>query len=43
MEILNRPIKIRVTLNCIVLINGTEIIVPTEMANKAKYKILRYL
>lgn len=43
MEVLNRPIKIRVTSNCIVLINGTEIQVPTEIANKAKYKILRYL
>lgn len=42
-EIFNRPIKVRATSNCIVLINGIEIKVPTEMAQKAKYKIERYV
>ncbi len=42
-EILNRPMKIRVSSNCIVSIVGTLIKVPTEIAEKAKYVILRYL
>ena len=42
-EVLNRPIKIRVTSNCIVSILGTLLKVPTEMAEKAKYVILRYI
>ena len=42
-EVLNRPIKIRVTSNCIVSILGTLLKVPTEMAEKAKYVILRYV
>ena len=40
-EILNRPIK--VTSSCIVSILGTLIKVPTEVAEKAKYVILRYV
>ena len=43
LEVLSRPIKIRVTSNCIVSILGTLIKVPTEVAEKAKYVILRYL
>lgn len=42
-EIFNRPVKVKVTSNCIVLINGIEIKVPTEVAQKAKYKIERYV
>ena len=42
-EILNRPVKIKVSSNCIVSILGTLVKVPTEMAEKAKYVILRYL
>ena len=42
-EVLNRPIKIRVTSNCIVSILGTLLKVPTEIAVKAKYVILRYI
>jgi hypothetical protein len=42
-EILNRPMKIKVSSNCIVSIMGTLIKVPTEIAEKAKYVILRYL
>ena len=42
-EILNRPVKIKVSSNCIVSILGTLIKVPTEVANKAKYVILRYI
>lgn len=42
-EVLNRPIKIRVTSNCIVSILGTLLKVPTEIAEKAKYVILRYV
>jgi hypothetical protein len=40
-EVLSRPVK--VTSNCIVSILGTLIKVPTEVANKAKYVILRYI
>jgi hypothetical protein len=42
-EILNRPVKIKVTSNCIVSILGTLIKVPREVAEKAKYVILRYI
>jgi hypothetical protein len=42
-EILNRPVRIKVTSNCIVSILGTLIKVPTEMAKKAKYVILKYV
>lgn len=42
-EVLNRPIKIRVTSNCVVSILGTLLKVPTEIAEKAKYVILRYV
>jgi hypothetical protein len=42
-EVLNRPIKIRVTSNCIVSILGTLLKVPTEIVEKAKYVILRYV
>ena len=42
-EILNRPVRIKVTSNCIVSILGTLIKVPREIAEKAKYVILRYI
>ena len=42
-EIFNRPMKIKITSNCIVSVLGTLIKVPTEMAEKAKYVILRYV
>jgi hypothetical protein len=42
-EIFNRPVKIRITSNCIVSILGTLLKVPTEMAEKDKYVILRYV
>ena len=42
-EILNRPVKIKVSSNCIVSILGTLIKVPREVAEKAKYVILRYI
>lgn len=42
-EIFNRPVKVKVTSNCIVSINGRELTIPTEMAEKAKYVILRYI
>ena len=42
-EIFNRPMKIKITSNCIVSVLGTLIKVPTEMAEKAKYMILRYV
>ena len=42
-EILNIPVKIKVTSNCVVSILGTLVKVPTEMAEKAKYVILRYI
>ena len=42
-EIFNRPVKVKVTFNCVVLINGIEIKIPTEIAQKAKYKIERYV
>jgi hypothetical protein len=43
LEILNRPMKIKATSNCVILILGKLIKVPTEMAEKAKYKILKYI
>jgi hypothetical protein len=42
-EVLNRPVRIRVTSNCIVSILGILIKVPREVAEKAKYVILRYI
>jgi hypothetical protein len=42
-EILSCPVKIKTSSNCIVSILGTLIKVPTEMAEKAKYKILKYI
>ena len=42
-EIFNRPVKVRVTSNCIVSINGKELTVPTEIAKGAGYVILRYV
>ena len=42
-EIFNRPMKIKITSNCIVSVLGTLIKIPTEMAEKAEYVILKYI